>query len=545
MEDTLRLRTIPKRRIVVLAASILVFSLTLFTGFFHGFGESLQTWRGYYTLVVPAVEDIMTVQARLDEAGVTGALSAANATVDVGGWGGPVRVPVDHVSTFLLENDPRRTAYLDNAAQLFRDESSSAHVIYIPRDESLPTLMLKLHSAFQQSTTWRVLEWNPTDRIVMLVFAIVAAGLIVVGGKGFRLALFAASLPWMLLATGAGPRMFPLVVTMFLVWALLSERIIPALQGFVLDNAPTHFFWELIHKPDNAREGLKAMKSLLDYPGLFIWLVIYGAFMVLGLSVLLIGGSGEEAQGFLLIGIVAWPSIWIWAAYVFHRRRSSSEHALFSPVPILKKGTLFSTPQVKVLPFLLGIVVICMLVFALGGKSADSSRIPVPLDDAGSGSLDMNTLRAVWHKPYPNELPDMATYVAHRALQDSLAWTPLGQAVPTGFPEKDKTLEILAAPEAPGKSTQQKKVVVFNDAWLNRLKDEAPKNGLEHLYFLQGKSFGLAFSSRHGVYSADVRSLPGLVAFGSVCALLMVARRRTRFAWGVQRLFEWGKKSPA
>jgi len=545
MEDSPKAAFLTKRRLVVLVCSIAAYAGIVFTGVFQGFNDSLETWKGYYTLVVPASLEVETLQDKLEQAGIRHPLSAVSARVDIAGYGEIIQVPLEKVSSHFLPDDYRKTGWTENVHKLFSDDAGLVHIVYIPREEALATIMIKLQLALGQMDGWQVLEWNPQDRLIMLLFSLSVAVLLIIAAKGYRIAVVAAVFPWMLIASSLGPRMFPAMIAVFLAWCLLSERMIPALRRYVFEHEPDHFFWELIHKPAWVLESFKSMKPFFRYPGLWPRLLVFVSMLVGLVPVMLLSGDREGLGGFVAVAVIAWPAIWIWTAYRYAGTARKSEHQLFSPVPILSRGAVLLSPQSRTAFVLLALAIGCTIVFGGIGRSAAGARIPVPAGLQEGPALSMQNVRNAHAWSDRNGLPDYSMWVSHRAWQESLGYRIPRPGERESFPAADTSYSLLTAPRELNRTVTMEKVLSFDDSWLLARSAASQEYAADRLMTRQGYVFGLAYSSRHRLYSADTWNIAGLVALAFLCTLLAVVSRKTAFVWGFQRFFEWGKKSPA
>lgn len=541
MDGTARHR--PRRRIAVVILSILLYVATLSVGFFHGFADSLQTWQGFYTLVLPNTVSLSDIHESLESAAIDGVLSAQSVTIDLGLYNGEThRVSLAQARS-LLPEDPRRTPWIDSIPSFFHDGDQRYHVLYIPQHETIATLMLKLDTALSPlASDWHLVEWKPRDRITVFILLAGVALVVVIMAKGQRLAVLAASIPWIMVAAGFGPRLFPFFALALLHFVLVTEKLLQALNRFVHEAEPRHYFWELIHRPRRAIHAIKSMVPYLRgtrFIGSFLLYIV--AVLILVLAALLSGDS-EGIGGMLLLFVASWPGVWIWATYSYTRQLASIEHRLFFPVPILGK---LRPPSRRVMRTVLPLGVSALLiplVFLFLSSPGIGVSVPVPDGTRGSSGQNLVSLKQDFDlRPQINgeALPDLALATQHRLQQEFLAWQKIAERSSGRFPAPGTSYELTSAT---GASTGR---MTIDMAWFETWRQKVPPVSVEHMLLVQGTAHGLAYSSKHRVYSADFWSLVGLAAFGLSCVPLFLPLGSGGRAQRARRPILWGKKTPA
>lgn len=536
-------RPSPRRRIAIVVLSILLYVATVSVGFFHGFADSLQTWQGFYTLVLPNSIELENIDKALRDGGVRGVLSASSVSLDLASFDGEAhRISLPRAKG-LLPQDPRRSPWIDALPGFFRDGEDRYHVLYIPQHETIATLMLRLDRALSPlGSEWSLVEWKPQDRITMFVLLGTLALVLVILARGKRLAVFGAVIPWIMVAAGFGPRLFPFFALSLLHFVLVNEKVLQALNRFVHEAGPRHYFWELIHKPRRAFHALKSMLPFLRGTGLLGNLSLYWISVLALVIVSILSGEAAGVGGLLLLFGAGWPSVWIWATYVYTRQMERIEHPLFFPVPILGKLRPPSRPALGiVLPLAVASLLIPLAFFLLSNPGLGVS-VPVPDGSIGPGSQSLHDLKIYADQGVagnPSGLPNLAMAVAHRLQQERIAWQKIRIPLDMTFPQEGM---VISVKDAEGKDSPR---LVVNNAWFESWRQKVPQTSIEHMLLVQGNAYGLAYSSKHRVYSADFWSLVGLAAFGLSCVPLFLPLGSGGRAQKNRRPILWGKKTPA
>jgi hypothetical protein len=525
-----------------LSLSVVIYTCTVLLGFLQGFTDTLQTWHGYYSLLVPVQLDLASVENYLIQGGVEQFVSAQNAQVDISTFGGMQRLALEKLPGRLAADDVRRTPWLDTIDGLFFDESRTHHIIYVYQKEPLARLSLRMEEIFKPvGIPWQIAEWNPTDRIVVASLIAAAGVLCAIVAKGIRWSTLAAVIPWAMVALGFGPRLFPLFALLLLAMTYLSEKLVVELHRFVVEIRPQHFFWELIHRPRQAWKALRKMGSFAASPALFLAVMFYAAVTILVILLCALSGEGTGAGGVLLLTMVCWPAILIWITYAYQARTKRNEHRLYFPVPILHR---YRGPGLS-LPLRIAILGIFSLIlpglFLVAPSSIKGLSIPVPLSKPENQEINMDRLSALYHSHFfKPSLPDLSLLVAHRVHQEALAWVRPAEWSKILTPGAGFGLQIQV-PSAPG--SDRPSSLFANDSWLQDYRASIKDHSVEGILFSQGQAVGLAYSSVHGVYSVDIWSLTGILMFGLLSILSMCIRRTPGFLPGARRYSIWGKKS--
>jgi hypothetical protein len=217
-------------RWLILGSSLLIFTISSLYGYFHGYSGSQGSWKGYYTLAVDAALPVEELDGLLAGAGLGDAITAGTAITTRGTAAGLEHRSWRAVAAAEGVPDPRRDDWVAGLGVFFTDRERHWHLCYLPANESLTPLMLRLGAVFDsRRVAWRLLEWQPFQVGILAVGALLAGGLVLAASRGRRVVIGLSLLPWLPVAMAAGPVLFALPVICLASWSLLLESLVPAL----------------------------------------------------------------------------------------------------------------------------------------------------------------------------------------------------------------------------------------------------------------------------------------------------------------------------
>lgn len=538
-------------RLVILGSSILIFIVSSLYGFLHGFEDPLQSWNGYYTLTVDHAVPLERIDHALLSQGINNALSLNTVKVGISNFSGIEYRRYDSLRLLAASQDPRMDGFVRDMGRFFSDASGSRWVVYLPANESIAPLMLRLSLALGPlKAKWQLMEWRPVERIGLLGAALVVAALLVFFSRKRRIIMILSLLPWIPLAGSVGPAFFALHVMVLLAWALLLECLVPALKRYAHEVPQAPFFWDYPSSREYLRSSLAGLGPYLDQGVVRVRLAIFGAAMVFFAVCAGLRGSWDLIPGIFLVQCFAWPGLIILLARLYQVRHHRSEHQLFAPIPIMTRGRSMHS---RLRPAFLPIALICLAVptgfsFLAGGGT--SAQVPVPAG-INWGGLNWSILtkeQAASVDSEANGLGSIGDYVRHRAYQEALPWLQDYRWGDFNLPAA-ATVFGLEHFEFDGTDikTNHENRLVFGDQWLSRLRSGLPEDSIDRLLLGQGRVSGLVFSQAGKLYSADAWSLPALAGLSCLLFPLWILGRNAgiRQFYGTRRVPSGSRKIAA
>ncbi len=455
------------------------------------FPKPTRVWRGYDTLLVRAGGP---ADSRLEQAVKhlgPGVVGQHTTTVDFYDFSSSARARLADLPRRLDPLDPRRDPYIDGMAGYFSVTSGEAdfHVAYIPARWSAPRLFIALARMLGPwgSGAWRLVEFDPAEKLLSVASAIAFAFLLASGSRR------------------RGPLAFVMTTSALWIPAILAGG--PGILALCLILL---FFWGPLLRARLASSGPEALPEKLRKP--FIACSVISAASIAIFS-FLNGSSASEvmqpAAPFLCTLL-----LFLFApAFLSTARRKSP---VFSPIPLLWQGNGDGKGRQRALSVaLFAIAGVVLVPLARGGA------FPAPLRVIGVRSFSWDAVTRLRHTAGPDRLPDFSDLVAHEAYQQTLGF---GKA--WHYPVRDERIyrrDYLVDPATGTVSARLQTVKTFNSTWLASVIDHPEPGSLEALLRWQGRPVAVAV---RGPARALARELPfTALAF---CALLTLLCRDLR-----------------
>jgi hypothetical protein len=465
--------------------------ISFFVPAFFGFA-----WRGYYTVLVDAGEDIGDISGALRSRGFEDFLSADSATLEFSGFDKPEETLVRDLPLRLLPEDPRMDEFLAGSVSLFRSASGRSHILYFPVRESPFTLGWKLDGALK-GISWSIVEWHTGRRLILLFLFCALAGLWAYFNPGLRLAAFVLALPWLNFLVHGDPGVFAAGLLVYFALVYCAEEAVSHFDHYVYTRGGAGF----------RTRGL-CLRALA------------GAFLVCA-AVLLVVLSGAAALAFIPLACGLVGSFALTALLVLHRRRlrTRREHRLFVPLAILPQGWKTRTRgRADIVPLALVCCLMAVpLVFRLSGGL--SELIPRPRPAAGISGFSRENLRQLWAQD-PGGLPDFSDYLCHRAFQEGFFY-----GYPPAFPLPGDRIVLPRYREEDGVVRRtEETLLTFDEIWYKKELEKAEEPGIANLLLRQGVSgISLQPASRVYVDSSWVLRYALVITLGLLPFMLVTA----------------------
>ncbi len=432
-----------------------------------------RIWSGYYLLLVDADTDCEQLVERLNAARFERVIAACTATVALNRFGSLETVPLPTVAARLDPVDPRLDPYIRSLPDWFRTTSNGqpAAIVYLASQENPWLAYRSLAGTLNDDGTWwRFAEWDLHGALVFsAVFGLIAL-LLIVRGRGYRTAALAAALPWLPWIVFGGLPAFGVAVSVYCSAVVAIEVVARSVR-------------DRRHGPLVA--GLAWLTtavavSVLVYPGNGF----YGRLAVVA------GSSGTAA---------------VVLALLLLRRRyyRSSEHRLFTPLPMTRTRRRIAAPGV--LRVVLVLALAAPLLYAVLPQP-EVPHLPEPEPIHGDHN-SFETLHRLADHRAAEALPNLSDYVAHRAFQEGFMYRRNW-----GVPQQDEVLTRTRF--SPGQTRLERSdetIVEYTRAWLDRVLRESPRYGVEAILLAQPTAvqvvrrpkskvyFERSFLSRHAI----------------------------------------------
>ncbi len=468
----------------------IVFLLSLAVYFLH---PSVQrhgrVWQGYYLLLVERNAPCEQIVERLSDAGFDRLVAECTVTVSLNAFGQLEAVPLARVEARLDPVDPRFDPYIRNLHAWFRtavaDEPKS--IIYLATDENPWTAYRRVAAALSGSgVQWSFPEWERRGVRVFGLAFLLLTGVTVIQAKGMRLAAAAAALPWVGWVLFGGLPAFGAAVVIYAAVALLTQRALHALR--------------------NGRRAVLHRESVALLPLLLIVVVSvpYGGYLS---RLPVIAASAGSLSVLLLLLLLR------------RERYRNTEHALFTPVPLLSGRAQGPLKDVALLVPALVLAIIAPLVYAAVPNSEVAPRIPEP-EPLVASRHSFETLELISNNIVGGGPPGLAEYVAHRAFQEAFMF-----GAEWGLPSGGERVVRHRVAQNEGQLERTNETIVeYTPQWLETVLNDTAATGVEAIQLaqpnparvvLRQKSrlyFHRSFLARHAILVALIAA-PLLVCF--------------------------------
>lgn len=448
-------------------------------------------WSEWYTLLVEDEREVAGVHERVSANGGPKVISLANAEARFQGFPELERVAVEELGERLDPKDPRLDPYLRSLPQfftVFRGEKRY-HLLLLERDRSTRRLLTLLRSRL---------------------------------GGGFHRGWPATGNEWILVdALGANS---VLIGSLFLLWAagllglFRSNWLsgIPLLLSFlpaVATGAPGTvaaglLFFSLLHVLKSSRRSLRVQEER-SYRrvlrALRVQEIIPAGWSVLSVGILLIAAGEGGGVTLRVVGSFLLAALTILLVLVTdHRRYAAYEHHPFTPTSILTPR--FGAPRPQ--PGILGTVwgsggLLLVVLVSLLVPPIKAPPVPAPTGEvAQEASYDeIGTLL----KSDEDGLPDVASYVAHRAFQESIIYGGSYRVPASGEGVVLPTYDVVD-----GRLRESQEVVLrFDDRWLAEvLENGEAYPGVQTVLLSEARLSGVEYATFDRLYLSNFRPAP-------------------------------------
>ncbi|MCK5736729.1 MAG: hypothetical protein KAH21_09635 [Spirochaetaceae bacterium] len=415
--------------------------------------ESLY-WPGWYILSFSDEIELTNADELLVNAGVSGALSAANTGANY------MAIPkIDHVKLtnldeVLVPGDPRRDPYISRLHKLF--ESGSNALIYLPADRSLRSYR-NLLEGIDDFAAWQLMDYQgekfqTVPLIIFITIALLIAFFIGTGPVSYL--RIAAILPLAILVSTGGTNMvFPALLVYFLSPGYFRRVQLPARRLYLI----------LLYA------GIAAVVAAVFQPAFII------AVLSSELIYLLFAKSLDKEK---VLRKSKKPKL-----------RRKSDHQLFDPLslmqPVHKHISRISLHTAAV--FLITTAVI--LTFLLPGAYHNSeTHAPIPYTAVSlEGFESMNSIQRLNLQHNGNSLPDVSDMLASAAFQEGFLY-----GAEYGLPLIGDSLlfrRYLGIDN--GISVRDSTITLYDEDWYEEVLSRELNNGAGRLYKSVGGPSGI------------------------------------------------------
>ena len=486
----------PRPRLVAAGILALACAAAWLPSFPGTTGRATRVWRGYETLLLgPDAARAGRLAWLVREMG-PGVVSELTSPVSFWDFTGVDHVPVAGLDARIDPSDPRHDRVMDDLAGYFRAPAGRGApwtVVYLPARRAPVFDYVRVAGILGAGAgAWRLLEFDPVEAIAALAglaaFAMFLAGASPRGGRLTRAAAGAsAAALWIPFVLGGGLARLALSLLMLFTWFRAADVVI-ALHG-----------WDARVARD-ARGPLAAFAASTG-AGLVL-LVPAGGFAAGALSAF----AGPAAASVLLL--VALGLYWGRA-----RRPRAPRRTRFTPVPIVKPAASAGPGPVGALLALAALTVAAVI------PLARTVPVPTPIALLGVRDYSWQALATLDRSARSPRLPDLGDLVTHEAFQETIAF-----GRPWGLPRPGEHVAVRGFLVDPSDGTVvavERRVKVFDDAWLASCLQGAPRGSIEALLVAQGRAVAVGL---RGSARPLARELPVAVI---VIALFLVSMART------------------
>lgn len=433
-----------------LLITLFLFSLMLF--FLH---PSVQrhgrVWQGYYLLLVDRDVQCEQIVARLANAGFEHVVAECTVTVSLNAFDSLESVPLSRIAVRLDPVDPRFDPYMRDLPAWFRatlgDDSMS--IIYLATEDNPRTAYRRTAAALSGSDVrWVFPEWERRGAWVFGIAFLLLPTITVLRLKGLRVAAVAAALPWVGWVLHGGLPAFGAAVVVYGAVVLFMHRARHALREGRGERL--------------LRDGFVLLAVVLTV----VVSVPHGGY----LSRLPVVAAATGSLAVLLLLVL-----------LRRERYRNTDHALFTPLPLLSRRHAASAPgDVALLAPALILAILAPLVYVAVPSSATAPEIPEPEPLVGT-LHSFETLQQLSNSTGPGNPPNLADYVAHRAFQEAFMYRA-EWAVPRGG---ERVVRQRVAQNGGQLERTNETIVEYTPEWLDRVLQQSAVSGVEAIQLAQ------------------------------------------------------------
>lgn len=444
------------------------------------FTQASTTWKGYRLLLVESSIAESEVLDRLKTAGIWPVISESTQPVALSDWSHTVMTTLAEARHILIRDDPRLDTYIERLYSYFtaQREDSKYRVFYIPESRSQNVSLISkalsgLETAFilPESALSSTVPTKPFFSFILAVTILLAAafsdsflqrtshtnpGRRALCTSRRRLESFFVRLilafPFIVLASKGGWTSFVAAL-----WALSLFDAAGTVESFLR---------ELDRLQGLRRALIEALRK--NPPGISVCITAFIASL-LNISVLpsLLAALGSSSA-----------LVWTLAAAKVLSMTG------FEPLAILPRRRPASFPGALRAGFACITILAALLVTSRDGSTKPSSfsdaSLVIPLPSALAGStmpLPEETRSRLRTEAADGNLPGLASYLAHMALQESIPYSRIGE-------ERKNVFETVTLPTRDGNDTR----IVFDDAWARSVYRSIEAVSIEKMLAVQGRA---------------------------------------------------------
>ena len=485
----------------ILALALAAAWLSSFPGSGH---RSTRVWRGYETLLVRPEASRDERLARVLKGLGPGVVSELTAPVSFWNFTGVESAPLAAIDDRIDPRDPRHDRVMDELMGYFRapaGHGSSWTVLFLPARHAPLVDYLRVAAVLglPRGGTWRLVEFDPLEAAVglagLLGFAFLLARARGRSEGARRLAVVGAGAAfWIPFILGGGIARLALALMMLCTWHRAADVFV-VLRG-----------WD----ERLLREARGPLALFLAAAG--------------GGLILLVPASGFAAGALVAFAGPVAASVLLMAALALYwgraKRPRRSTRKRFEPVPIVKPAAPGGPSQAGVLAALAALAALAVI------PLVRAAPVPTPVAVLGVRDFSWESLERLGRSNRAPRLPDMSDLVAHEAFQETIAF-----GRPWGLPRPDERVyvrEFLIGPTV-GITAVQRRVKVFDSAWLAACLRRAAPGSVERLLVSQGRAVAVALRGSARPLARELAvALLVVAVFFAWLARASEARRRSR-----------------
>ncbi len=399
-----------------------------------------QIWRGYYTVLVKSDSNY---RDKLAKAGWKVIVSDTTETTLISSFDGLKETGIKDLASGFDPQDPRLDPHVLALDRYFEGGDGWKRV-FVPSGLAEVTFFLKLLREYPGfGREWKLADMNILGKVMMTLLSVIFLMWFLCFGKSHWLWTIIAYLPWLLrIITGDFHDLVSFIL-LFSAWFLIFKDGREYLAQYLL------FGWK--------DPSMRKLQEKLLYIGAA---VLFSSIIRIPMD----NPFRELAAHFfpLLADICLLVIYGLWRVF---RCYQLNHHPVFEPVLITKRRR--RDEKGKLFVWLLIFPIIAAPFLSQIRAAPSGLLIPAPSGLNGSSVFNRKTLEALWQETGNDELPNIATYVAHIFYQEGLVY---GQTY--AFPEQDRVLMMSVFTEDAFENRiikSSRQVFKYDEPWLQEV----------------------------------------------------------------------------
>ena len=454
--------------VVILYLSSLILLVCAGLRFFSPFLSGRHSaWENYYTLAIEDSSQSERIASRVRDTGIE-VVSPSNTYFFVSNFDGVETVALSDINDRLDSLDPRRDPFVEGLGRYFvaNVKGEAWSLLYVRQQAPRFVTRSRIaRAAYGKSGTWRLLDRRTDLSLFSIVLFLALGSIFIIWMKDSRLILSLSTISIIALYSTGDYLDFATGCFLLTGWSVFIGRFENVLER-ILNAGRLDFL---------RREIVR----LSFFPA---------ASLASALLLLLSKSKSPGAIVLLLLALISLLSCNGLQVAMAIRKRSRQEHRLFVPILLkLRSIDFFDRTTIRTKATVaFAVILISLLPLIASGRADEILPRPLSQPTFKAAIHSWSSLEGQSLRREENDLPDLSSYLAHRAFQDSFPVS--GQF---SFPQPNDRVELVHFTDREGRIVSQKITYIqFNQEWFDGVMSQAQVGGITSMLGRQSTQTG-------------------------------------------------------